>query len=448
MSLLGPCGEFLLGASFRGVMFESATVDGKYARRIVTHEYPGRDDPDHEDMGEQYQTFNVKGYVHGATARVWKDAVVAACRTPGPALLVLPGETPFLARCVNLSVTQNKDAQGWYDLNFEFRKEFNTASLLGFAIGEIEVLIGTAVSYLSTSLVSMLDGGGATGTSYDAAVSVSSAAVYSAATVADFTDSVYTAADMAIEIARLPFTVDNVLQYVADNAVARAQDFADTFASAIEATPITSTDGGSAMNLLATTLYTNAEAYCRSPAELLTSISEMLMSVPSGAAPEDAMATLKPFTTFSSVDPDFTGIRSKSERADKRNADLFNGAVRQIALGAYCQAVSMATLTSRSKAIQLRADIVEAIDREIEACCFFEDVVLALTQIRDNTVKYITEAIINAVPVIEITAPASMPAIYWAHRLYADPTRADEIIARNSIVDPAFTPTVFEALAR
>ena len=49
--------------------------------------------------------------------------------------------------------------------------------------------------------------------------------------------------------------------------------------------------------------------------------------------------------------------------------------------------------------------------------------------------------------VLTIDAVATMPAIWWAYRLYQDPARAGELVARNGVKHPQFMPQQFEALA-
>lgn len=53
-------------ASFRGISFEIADDDSAGGRRWVTHEYPGRDEPDHEDMGAAVRAFSVRAVVIGS----------------------------------------------------------------------------------------------------------------------------------------------------------------------------------------------------------------------------------------------------------------------------------------------------------------------------------------------------------------------------------------------
>ena len=40
-----------------------------------------------------------------------------------------------------------------------------------------------------------------------------------------------------------------------------------------------------------------------------------------------------------------------------------------------------------------------------------------------------------------------MPSLYWAWRLYGDPLRAADLVARNAVRHPSFMPETFVALA-
>jgi len=62
-------------------------------------------------------------------------------------------------------------------------------------------------------------------------------------------------------------------------------------------------------------------------------------------------------------------------------------------------------------------------------------------------VQYLTQLMANLAPVVTISSPQSMPALWWAWRLYQDPTRAVDLVLRNNVVHPSFMPLSFEALA-
>ncbi len=107
------------------------------------------------------------------------------------------------------------------------------------------------------------------------------------------------------------------------------------------------------------------------------------------------------------------------------------------------------TFADRPSAITARADLVERIERELGECRGAGDagVARALTQLRDRGVDYLSRAIINATPIATVSANRSLPSLWWAWRLYGDPTRAADLIARNNVLHASYMPLQFEALA-
>lgn len=138
---------------------------------------------------------------------------------------------------------------------------------------------------------------------------------------------------------------------------------------------------------------------------------------------------------------------------DNRQADATNQSVvvrfaRMTYLSVYVQALVTQTWPVRADAITARADCVNRFDRELSLTSGGGeiDVAAALIKLQNSAVDYLTSAIINAQPVLDIQAPA-LPALWWAWRLYQDPTRADELIAMNDVPTAEFMPEQFEALA-
>ena len=81
----------LVAASFRGVEFEVNESENKAGgRRIALHEYPGRDDPFAEDMGEITKTFSIEGFIVGDDYLDRGERLIDACNMPGPGELVHP----------------------------------------------------------------------------------------------------------------------------------------------------------------------------------------------------------------------------------------------------------------------------------------------------------------------------------------------------------------------
>lgn len=77
-------------ASFRGVRFDVDDTGKEFGQRYVTHEYPGRDDPFHEQMGEGVQSFSVEAFIIGDDFISRAAALEAAIRKKGPGTLIHP----------------------------------------------------------------------------------------------------------------------------------------------------------------------------------------------------------------------------------------------------------------------------------------------------------------------------------------------------------------------
>ena len=81
----------LVPASFRGVPFTVSESENRAGgRRTAVHEYPGRDDPFVEDMGEITKTFSVEGFIVGDDFLERGQRLIDACNLPGAGELVHP----------------------------------------------------------------------------------------------------------------------------------------------------------------------------------------------------------------------------------------------------------------------------------------------------------------------------------------------------------------------
>jgi prophage DNA circulation protein len=102
-------------ASLRGVGFWVTAAEDEPRRRWVTHEFPGRDDPWHEDLGRGVQLITVEGLLIGddvvRQARRFREAAAA----PGTARLIHPwyGELAIvvLSARVRLSTAEGRVAR-------------------------------------------------------------------------------------------------------------------------------------------------------------------------------------------------------------------------------------------------------------------------------------------------------------------------------------------------
>lgn len=432
MSTITCDGRTLYPASFRGVSFWVESDKEDYGRRVAIHEYPMRDDPYHEDLGEKAQKFSVTGYVAGDNVTALKEAIVAACREKGAALLQLPAKQAFEARCLNISVTRHKDEQGFFKLQMDFVAEPEGEDF--FPISIFEALIGSV-------LLEAID-----------------------AVTASFNGA---------------FASDDVLPFVFENAVARITYFASdmlTYVDGVDGATQTSVTASISTDIIG--LAQNAEAIVRpGPTDqesgaVISTIGGIFYKMLDAYSPENLLAPLKALSVYTYLEATdvsgratYVGVgklttvglsgslldvanttTSVSKMADESNAAAFNGAVRAFALIALASTLASYSFSDRQSAVQARADMVEMFNAELERVTD-ESVFDALQTARNHAVKSITANMANLASVVTVVTPTSMPALYWAARLYGDPSRALELVDRNAVATPAFMPQSFQALA-
>lgn len=107
-------------ASFRGIRFWVDRDGPDGGRRVAIHEVSGGDRHETEDLGRRADLHRITAYVASDLADLEGLALEAACKAPGPSILVLPMDPPFSANCVGIRRNRDKDENGYigYDLAF------------------------------------------------------------------------------------------------------------------------------------------------------------------------------------------------------------------------------------------------------------------------------------------------------------------------------------------
>jgi prophage DNA circulation protein len=98
--------------SFRDAAFRTEAEERTGGRRVVSHEFPGRDDPVVEDLGRRAKTFSIDCHVIGAEFVTARDALIAALEAPGPGLLVHPQYGRMMAVVFDYSCFTSTDEGG------------------------------------------------------------------------------------------------------------------------------------------------------------------------------------------------------------------------------------------------------------------------------------------------------------------------------------------------
>lgn len=83
-------GANLRPAALRGLLFYVSKSEDTAVRRWVTHEFPGRDEPWHEDLGAKTRSFSIEGLLIGADVVLQARAFSRAAADPEVATLLHP----------------------------------------------------------------------------------------------------------------------------------------------------------------------------------------------------------------------------------------------------------------------------------------------------------------------------------------------------------------------
>ena len=92
---------------FRFIPFEAAEITRETGRRLVTHIYPNRDQPFHEDLGRKTRRWKIQGFVIGESADLIRDLMIDAVEKEGPAPLIHFKLGLVYVRCESLEVRES-----------------------------------------------------------------------------------------------------------------------------------------------------------------------------------------------------------------------------------------------------------------------------------------------------------------------------------------------------
>src|SRR5262249_54442693 len=142
-------------------------------------------------------------------------------------------------------------------------------------------------------------------------------------------------------------------------------------------------------------------------------------------------------------------VLSDSTTRAAANTGTMTRLCRLAALIAWAEALARQSYASRPDGVAARAAAAERLDLELMQLGGAENywLYVAIQNLRGSVVTYLTQLIADLAPVVTVTANQSMPALWWAWRLYHDPTRTVDLVQRNEVRHPSFMPTEFVALA-
>jgi prophage DNA circulation protein len=363
-----------------------------------------RDTPYLEDLGEDRRTFTVTAYLASDTADTDAGTLITTCALTGPGVLVLPTHGPLLVRCLKFKRSRSKDKHGYIAFDLHFIRDGASSPLV-------------SVAMLANLVFAAAD---------------QTAAVIASAFVAG--------AQIAQQAG-----------FVVDTAVTGTQDAISTL-EAIRASQLVDPAVSIQQSLSLQSQFNAVPDAITDPTQILTVPTQIIASA---RALGDAMPATSAVPAFEAVVTDTSlqvTLASSYPTVNLQTAASNDQQAKRMlllaALTAYCEAIARLTLTDRPSAITLRANVSEYIDGILGGFLPSDIAVYdAIIALRDATVNYLSRAIIDLAPIVTVEANLSMPSLYWAWRLYKDPTRSTDLVARNKVVDPSAMPTTFEALA-
>ncbi len=412
----------LRDATFRGAHFWVETDGIEGGRRIVIHEFPMKELPYNEDMGQQARRYNVDAYCVGGQADKEAQRLVQACTAPGPATLVLPLFGTIRARCVNIRSQREKDKQGYVSFQLDFVADDLSLAALGgspHVASQVRSKVKDAHKTFSTALLA----------NYDVVTSPSWVLESAVETAREFFATIAVTAEQS-ELRGDPLAeIQRAVQGLYDDAP--------------ELLAI-----GAQGNTFGMVSFMTTERV--GSADPLTSgvqavLDQYRASVPDPMLSATGLYDLSGFDVHGTIPK--TTLNRKREAANRESLLSF---FRRSALAQYAAAVMDQEYPSRRAAIGERARVVYRFNMELERITNPNEweVVQAMRDLMGLTVEFLTRKMADLAPVLSIEARSVLPTLYWAYRLYGDPMRAQELWERNSIIHPMWVPTEFEALAR
>lgn len=387
-------------ASFRGVEFHFRTAGASLGRRNVVHQYPWRDEVFVEDMGRKLREFTLEAFVLGDDYLAWRDRLEAACEKSGPGELLHPTRGRMTVAVQECRPTESIDQRG----------------LAGFSLTFIEAgpvdMAGLSVRVDTPSVV---DAKG------DAAIT---------ATLNDFTAG-------SLPVGPGGFDVLNQPPFVEADALS-------TITGALDEVTATVRDMLPDMTLLpalntaARSITNRLTDLLRIPTDLAAELADQVAGIRLVAlAPLMAYQALAKLFNFGNAGPAI--LRTTPARIVQGDNRLsVQALVRRCALVEAAKASARIDYSSRDEALVVRDNLVARL--EAEAATSSDDVYLALVDLRTAVVDDIGARSVNLPRLATYTPQATLPAVVLAWRLYGDPLRDGEIVARNQIRHPGFVP--------
>jgi prophage DNA circulation protein len=374
----------LLPAMWRYIPFEAREIGRETGRRLVTHEYPNRDEPYNEDMGRKARRWKLQGFVLGEGAPAIRDLMIAACEKEGPGPLLHPTLGLVNARCESLSVKESLDA-GVNVVEFTF--DFIEAGSV-YSIGTIMTVVALAKS---------------------AAVTIACAVLYASRQKSE-----------------------GQPHDVRARAVKDQTDRAATLS--LLSGKFSDRTGAEAFNTAVNGITKDAASLAGDPQSGASAWQTAFASITNAADLCMIASALKPLFDESQIAA--SGIETGTVATIKANTANLDMLLYVSALSVAGNAAANDTYTTWDDAIGIRGQIAAWLD---SAALWIADAALhaAILDLKGVVVQAISDEAMTLPRLRNLTVPLPIPALTLAFDLYGDADRAMEIVTRNNLSDPS-----------
>lgn len=395
-------------ASFRGVSFKVDSTDSTHGRRQAVHEHAQRDVPQTEDLGRKAREFTVDGLIVDKNYFSTRDALIKACETPGPGILVHPYRGEITVVCRGLSVREGASEGGMCRLSMTFL-EAGEASFPTSNIDSVNAISASAnivTTEVQTGFVEKFVTTGFPAFVRDAAAAqLKSIADFMASPGISLAGEIEAASDFYYSVREL------------------ANDATDLVLSPVKL----------AQRLIGTV--TSIRSGFGSYASF-SSILSSLSGPSSGGSGANSYRVLSKLADQTKAP--YTGLTNTPSRQQQAtNYEAMNELVRQVVIGEMSKEAVVTDFPSLQDAVAARVEITDLIDEEVETTQ--NDVsYLALGALQTEVVRGIPQPGQTLPELISITPRVTVPALLVAYQVYGDASRADEIVQRNKPRHPGF----------
>lgn len=377
----------LLQASFRGVAFKVDSADLDTGRRLIRHEFVRRDDFYHEDVGRKPRIVRMDAYLVGDDYDIAARDLVEACERGGPGTLSHPHLGQFQVVCDTCRRRETREEGRFakFELVFEPYRDAEFPRSRKDTLRRAQSAADAMAEAAEADFI----------------------ARYQYLGVPEFVRS---AARSALSAAR--------------NAMAQLNVFAGA------------TREVAAFSRNVQGLVSQVGALITAPADLALSVRQAVSSI--SAAAGNALDSFSAYRVLLGLTSGDLPGGSAMTAAANLNGKLVTDLVKYAALSGAVVAGVQAPWESLQQAVAQREALSDAIDELSETAG--DPVYQALQGLRSILVEGMPREEQQPPELRELVLAASLPSLAVSYQLYDDVTRAEEIVARNDIANPAFLP--------